>query len=160
MNVLQKWPNFEIHFHISGKKTLNFEMTNIWSISLFIKWSFSFLNAIRISKMPVKCNIVLPVQQWPCGRYLYRLIVLFKKKHFSVPLSIDLTRCTFLCDCVLCCAANTFNNTLKSYVFYHFSFLNNINVKNICSWIIFLKGQCHVEFSYSMIFSSLTYIFK
>ena len=45
MNVLQKLPNFEIHFHRSG-------MTIICSIILFITWSFSFLNAIRISKVP------------------------------------------------------------------------------------------------------------
>jgi hypothetical protein len=36
MDVLQKLPIFEIHFHSSGMKT----------------WSFSFLNAIRISKVP------------------------------------------------------------------------------------------------------------
>ena len=39
-------------FHRSGMKTWNFEMTIICSIILFITWSFSFLNAIRISKVP------------------------------------------------------------------------------------------------------------
>ena len=52
MNVLQKLPNFEIHFHRSGIKTLNFGMTIICSIILFTTWSFSFLNAICISKVP------------------------------------------------------------------------------------------------------------
>ena len=33
-------------------KTLNFEMTIICLIILFITWSFSFLNAIRILKVP------------------------------------------------------------------------------------------------------------
>ena len=60
MNVLQKLPDFEIHFHRSIMKTLNFEMTIICSIILFIIWSFSFLNAIRISKVPghyINCKI-------------------------------------------------------------------------------------------------------
>ena len=52
MNVLQKLSNFEIYFHRSGMKTKNFEMTIICLIILFITWSFLFLNAIRISKVP------------------------------------------------------------------------------------------------------------
>ena len=52
MNVLQKLPNFEIHFHRSGIKTQNCGMTIICSIILFTTWCFSFLNAICISKVP------------------------------------------------------------------------------------------------------------
>ena len=44
--------NFEIHFHRSGMKTKNFEMMIICLINLFITWSFSYLNAIHISKVP------------------------------------------------------------------------------------------------------------
>ena len=53
MNVFQKLPNFEFFLsHRSGMKTENFEMIFICSIILFITWSFSFVNAIRISKVP------------------------------------------------------------------------------------------------------------
>ena len=50
MNVLKKLP--KIYFHRSGMQTLNFKMTKIGLIILFITWSLSFLNAIRISEVP------------------------------------------------------------------------------------------------------------
>ena len=52
LKLNEKLLNFEIHFHRSGMKTQNFEMTNISSIILFITWSFSFLNAIPLSRVP------------------------------------------------------------------------------------------------------------
>ena len=50
--ILQKLPNFKIPFYRSGMKNQNFEMTINFSIILFITWSFLFLNAIDISKVP------------------------------------------------------------------------------------------------------------
>ena len=46
MSVLQKLLNFEIYFHRSGMN--DYLINHI----LFITWSFSFLNAIHISKVP------------------------------------------------------------------------------------------------------------
>ena len=77
-------------------------MTNICSIILFITWSFSFLDAIRISGVPgiiwtIKCNIVLPVQQCLGVRrikrkigYLIKIILKYFKQKICIKFLLHL----------------------------------------------------------------------
>ena len=60
---------FEIHFHRSGVETSTFEMIFICISIFFITWSFSFLNAFRISKVPE--HFINHKTQYSTARTLY-----------------------------------------------------------------------------------------
>ena len=64
---IEKLLNFEIHFERSGKKILNFAITIICSIILFITWPLTFFNAIAIRISKVQGHYINP--KTPYSRY-------------------------------------------------------------------------------------------